>query len=470
MSMTSQPNILVFFTDDQRFDTIAALGNDVIHTPNIDKLVKRGTTFTQAHIPCGTHGAVCMPSRAMLHTGRTLFHLHDSGSSIPTEHTMLGEALRTEGYHTWGAGKWHNGREAFNRGFEDGDEIMFGGMADHWNVPAYHYDPSGKYETRLAEIRNPTEFGNNRINWREADHIHSGQHSSDILCSAGADFIRSQSGDKPFFAYIALLAPHDPRTMPKQFLDMYPPEDMSLPPNFMGAHPFDNGALRIRDEMLAEFPRTPEEIKQHNAEYYAMITHLDNEFGKVMQALDEKGLTENTIVVFAGDNGLAVGQHGLMGKQNCYEHSVHVPLVFAGPGIPEDQRSEAFVYLLDIFRTLCELTNTPVPASVEGKSLVKAMHDADESIRDTLYFAYVSSQRAVKNRTHKLIEYAVRDRERQTQLFDLASDPWELNNLVGEPGSDGIIADLRRELARYRVEWETGHTERSARFWERYDA
>ena len=106
----SPPNLLVFFADDQRFDTIRALGNPAIHTPNLDRLVQRGTTFTHAHIPCGTHGAICMPSRAMLHTGRTLFHLHDSGSSIPAEHAMLGEALRSRGYRTWGAGKWHNGR------------------------------------------------------------------------------------------------------------------------------------------------------------------------------------------------------------------------------------------------------------------------------------------------------------------------------------------------------------------------
>ncbi len=463
-----QPNVLLFFTDDQRFDTIAALGNSAIATPNIDRLVQRGTTFTHAHIPCGTHGAICMPSRAMLHTGRTLFHLRDSGSSIPAEHVMLGEALRGAGYRTWGSGKWHNGRESFNRGFDDGDEIYFGGMADHWNVPAYHYDPSGRYDKRLAYIPDPPSFGNNEIHWRDCDHIHAGRHSSEILCDAVIDHLDRQEADKPFFAYVSLLAPHDPRTMPEEFRAMYPPEDVELPPNFLGGHPFDNGSLRIRDELLAEFPRTPEEVRRHMAEYYAMITHLDHEFGRVLDALDANGLADNTLIVFAGDNGLAVGQHGLMGKQNCYEHSVRVPLIFAGPGVPEGSRSDAFVYLFDIFPTLCELTGTPRPGSVEGKSLVGAMHDPSERVRDTLYFAYVASQRAVKNRTHKLIEYAVRDRQRQTQLFDLANDPWETTNLAGAPGSDQIIAELRVEMLRYRDAWEAGHTGRGARFWERY--
>ena len=468
--MAKKPNVLIFFTDDQRFDTIGALGNDVIRTPNIDRLVARGTTFTQAHIPCGTHGAICMPSRAMLHTGRTLFHLQNSGETIPDEHTMLGELLKTAGYSTWGAGKWHNGRESFNRSFDDGDEIHFGGMADHWNVPAYHYDPSGKYDSRLPYIRNHMEFGNNNVSWREADHIHAGVHSSEILCNAGADFIRNQNGEVPFFCYIALLAPHDPRTMPQQFLDMYPADEIELPPNYLGGHPFDNGALKVRDEVLAEFPRTPEEIRRHMSEYYGMISHLDHELGKVLDALDDQGLADDTIIVFAGDNGLAVGQHGLMGKQNCYEHSVRVPLIFAGPGVPEGNQTDSFAYLLDIYPTLCEMLEIETPASVEGQSLVPILDDPRASLRQSLYFAYVSSQRAVKTRDYKLIEYRARDRGPQAQLFDLENDPWECNNLISDPSMTSTVADLRREMLRFREEWESGHTERSARFWERYDA
>ena len=464
----TRPNVLICYADDQRFDTIRALGNDSISTPNLDRLVERGTTFTQAHIPCGTHGAICMPSRAMLHTGRSLFHIQDSGATIPKDHTMLGELLKGEGYTTFGTGKWHNGREAFNRSFADGDEIMYGGMADHWNVPVYHYDPTGKYDSRLAYIANPMTIGNNDLSWREADHIHSGVHSSELLCDAGINFLENHDQTDPFFLYIALLAPHDPRTMPQKFMEMYSEDDMELPPNCYGAHPFDNGSLKIRDELLAEFPRTPEEIKRHNAEYYAMISHLDHEFGRVLDTLDRQGLTENTIIVFAGDNGLAVGQHGLMGKQNCYEHSVHVPLIFAGPGVPENKQTDAYVYLFDIFPTLCDLIDAPVPDSVEGQSLVPAMQDDNEQGRDYLYFAYISSQRAVKNRRYKLIEYAVRDRKRQTQLFDLATDPYETHSLYGLPQYNEIVDELRTELLRYKEEWETGYSGPGVTFWDRY--
>ena len=113
MSYCKKPNILFFFTDDQRFDTIRALGNSDVQTPTMDQLVAEGTTFTHAHIPGGTSGAICMPSRAMLHTGRTLFHLDGAGQGIPNDHVMLGEHLQANGYRTWGTGKWHNGPASF---------------------------------------------------------------------------------------------------------------------------------------------------------------------------------------------------------------------------------------------------------------------------------------------------------------------------------------------------------------------
>jgi len=460
---TQKPNVVFFFTDDQRFDTIHALGNHEIITPNIDKLVKTGTTFTHAHIPCGTSGAVCMPSRAMLHTGRTLFHIEGAGESIPEEHTTMGEAFRTSGYRTFGTGKWHNGRQSYQRSFTDGDEIFFGGMADHWNVPVYSYDPSGKYDSVCLEVREP--FSSNETTERHCDHIHAGKHSSELIADAAISFLRGYDGVDPFFMYISFLAPHDPRTMPKEFLEMYDPDDIELPPNFLGGHPFDNGALHIRDEMLAGFPRTPEETRRHIAEYYAMITHADAQIGRVMQALKDKGVLDNTILVFAGDNGLALGQHGLFGKQNCYDHSVRVPLIFAGPGIPENTRTDAFVYLLDVFPTLCELAGIDTPSSVEGTSLVRAMTDPQETVRDTLYFAYTDLHRAVRDRRYKLIEYVVNGKHTVTQLFDLEDDPWETTNLANRPGKADALNEMRSEMERWRDAWDDCGSKWGQRFW-----
>lgn len=460
-----QPNILFFFTDDQRFDTIAALGNPDIITPNLDRLSGRATVFTQAHIPVGTDPAVCMPSRAMLITGRSLFHIHDEGQSIPLEHVTMGEALRKAGYRTFGTGKWHNGAGSYARSFTDGAEIFFGGMTDHWNVPACDFDPTGKYDKR--EPVTPDPMNSNTTQARLADHIRPGYHSSRMVCDAAINFIRNRGKGDPFFAYISFLAPHDPRTMPEKFLKMYDPAKLTLPPNLLPEHPFDTGAIRIRDEKLASFPRTEEEIRRHLAEYYAMITHLDDELGRVLEALEKAGEMDNTIIVFAGDNGLAVGQHGLMGKQNCYEHSIRVPLMFAGPGIPEGRKSDASVYLHDIFPTLCELTGTPIPSTVDGHSLVPAF-TTDTGIRDAMYFAYTDTQRAIKKDGWKLIAYAVGKQPARLQLFDLSKDPWEMNSLADDHAHQEKKESLLAELRRTAEEWDDTENKWGQRFWKKW--
>ena len=458
------PNVLFIFTDDQRFDTISALGNPEIDTPNLDRLVKQGTTFTHAHIMGGTSAAVCMPSRAMLHTGRTLFRLHGSGETIPVAHKMLGGVLQEQGYDCFGTGKWHNGRESFARSFNCGAEIFFGGMDDHWNVPAYDFDPSGSYESRFPVIEDPKS--DNAVTWRHCDHIHLGRHSSELFSDAVIRFLAGRNADKPFFAYVSYMAPHDPRTMPERFLKMYDPEKQELPENFLGGHPFDNGSLQIRDECLAQFPRDPGEVRRHIAEYYAMITHLDFEVGRVLEELERQGLSKETIVVFAGDNGLALGQHGLMGKQNLYDHSVRVPLIFAGPGVPKDQKTDAWCYLLDIFPTLCDLTGLPTPETVEGMSLLPAIQEPSTVVRDSLHFAYKGVQRAVRRGRHKLIEYVVSE-ERTTQLFDLQSDPCETMSLASEPEHAEILESLRRELRRWPTDFGDNQ-EMGNQFWSAY--
>jgi len=463
---TRRPNILFFFTDDQRFDTIHALGNKQIITPTMDALVAEGTAFTNAYIMGGTSGAVCMPSRAMLMTGRTLFHITQQGQSISPEYTTMGECFQQAGYTTFGTGKWHNGKESYSRTFSDGAEIFFGGMADHWNVPAYHFDPTGKYETTRPIIQD--YFYSNKVTERHCDHVTAGKHSSELLGDAAIDFLQRRNADDPFFLYLAFLAPHDPRSMPKEYRDLYDPDTIELPKNFMGAHPFDKGHLKVRDEVLEEWPRTPEAIRRHIAEYYAMITHADAQMGRVIAALKETGEYENTIIVFAGDNGLALGQHGLMGKQSLYEHSIHVPLVMCGPGIPRDERREAFTYLIDIFPTLCELTETPIPATVEGQSLVPVFDNAENQLRETMIFAYTELHRGARDARYKLIEYAV-DGRRTTQLFDLQQDPWELTNLADDPAYADHLQRLRQSTCAWRD--ELGDTqEQGTIFWNTYSS
>ena len=146
-------------------------------------------------------------------------------------------------------------------------------------------------------------------------------------------FLAKHDHTKPFFIYLAPPVPHDPRVAPTKFMQMYDPSKLTLSRNFMPEHPFDNGELKIRDEMLAAHPRTPREMRQHLADYYACVSDVDEQVGRILSSLKQLGYSENTIIIFSSDQGLAVGgRHGLMGKQNLYEH-VKPPLVISGPGI-----------------------------------------------------------------------------------------------------------------------------------------
>ncbi|MDL2229924.1 sulfatase-like hydrolase/transferase [Treponema sp. OttesenSCG-928-L16] len=457
-----RPNIVFVFADDQRHDTIHALGNDCIKTPNLDKLVKRGTAFTQAHIPGGTVGAVCMPSRAMLNSGKTLFHLKDHGASIPEDHITLGECLRSQGYRTFGTGKWHNGTESYARSFTDGENIFFGGMWDHWNVPICSFSPNGKYESKIPFT--PDFTANGKHVMVTGERIVTGVHSTELFTKSAINFIENYDSEDPFFIYLSYLAPHDPRTMPEEFRTMYDPKKIELPPNFQPVPMVNTGWSRGRDESLEPYPRDPDKIRQHIADYYAMISHIDHWFGKLVASLEKSGQLDNTIIIYCADNGLAVGQHGLMGKQSVYEHSIRVPLIMSGPGISSGKLNDKYVYLLDIYPTLCELCGLNTPSSVEGISFAKLLSDDSAKIRENLFFAFQGRARGVKNSRFKLIEYRTDDLK-MTQLFDLKTDPWEQYNFFDIDGYEEITRELRALLREYSTAWDDQANDTGKVFW-----
>ena len=462
-----RPNVIFILADDQRFDTIHALGNNEIKTPNLDKLVERGTAFTNAHIPGGTASAVCMPSRAMINSSRTLFNLQQNGKEIPVCDKTMCQAFKEDGYNCYGIGKWHNGTESFTRSFSGGEDIFFGGMWDHWNVPVCDYRHDGKYDCEIPFVPN---FSANQVPVHVlADKIHPGVHSTDLFSGDAIEYIDNYESESPFFIYLSYLAPHDPRTMPEKYRTMYKASDITLPPNFMEMPAFSFGwADRGRDEAVASFPRDPNEIRQHIADYYAMISHIDENVGNVLNALERKQLLDNTIIVFSGDNGLAIGQHGLMGKQNVYEHSVHIPLILSGPGIPKSVKLNQYVYLLDVYPTLCDLCNIAIPASVEGKSFAKMFNDNEYITREDLYFAFQARIRGISDGKYKLIEYRT-DKLKLSQLFDLEKDPWETHNFYDFNGYDQIIERLRSRMKEYRIEWNEDSHIYGQQFWSQYE-
>ena len=428
----SRPNFLFIIADDHRHSAIGALGIEAVHTPTLDQLMQDGVAFTQAHIMGSTSGAVCMPSRGMLMSGQHLFNTPDP---LPDDIPLLPELLWDSGYTTFGTGKWHNRRGSFARCFGGGGNIFFGGMSDQFAMPVQDFDPDGVYdpaEKRIADGFATTVFADEMIGFLQG----------------------AASDTQPFFAYISLTSPHDPRTPPAPFDTLYDPADIPLPPNFAPEHGFDTGVRNIRDEVLAGYPRGEREIQQHMADYFGMISHQDMEIGRILDTLAERGLDENTIVVYTADHGLSVGQHGLMGKQNLYDHSMRIPLIMRGPGIPAGVRSEARLYLHDLYPTLLERAGVSVPDSCAGQSVNPVLDGSADRHRDVVFSAFqlmyghpsgAPCQRSVKDQRHKLILTVV-DGAETWQLFDLDADPWETNDLIDSGDHTDIVARLKLTL------------------------
>ncbi len=416
-----QPNILFLFADDQRADSIGAWGNPHIQTPHIDSLVKQGFSFRNNYCFGSDSGAVCIPSRAMVHTGRTWMHSNHQMNGEVT----LGELLRKNGYETFGTGKWHNGGPSLLRSFDRGENVFMGGMCDHTRVP-------------ISEI----------VDGKLVSHgIQDGEFSSEQFADAAVKYLQTRDEKKPFFAYVAFTAPHDPRNPPEKFRKMYYSKRPPLPENFLPQLNFNNGSLVIRDEMLAAWPRDPKVVSEQLCEYYGLVSHMDEQIGRILKALDETGERDNTIIVYAADHGLGMGSHGLLGKQSVFEHSMKCPLIFVGPGIPRNESSEAFSYLLDIYPTLCSLLGIEAPDRVEGESLAGIWKGETESVRETVFLPYQETQRSVRDKRWKLCVYPKINFQ---QLFDLQNDPYEQHNLADDPKYAAQKVRLMSKLKQWR--------------------
>jgi arylsulfatase A-like enzyme len=433
-TFAAPPNILFLCSDDQRADTIAALGNPHIKTPNLDRLVREGMTFTNTFCQGSTVPAVCAPSRAMFLTGKSLYRATDPHKNphkeLPYSPTWP-EVMRNAGYIPIGIGKWHNPVSLFVRSFSGGGPIFFGGMSDQFKMATQAFDPSGKYQRpaqRLAE-----------------------KHSSELFADGAVQYLEViHPREKPFMLFVAFTAPHDPRDAPPDYEKQYDPAKLPLPPNFLPEHPFDNGELDIRDEKLLPRPRIAEKVQQELAKYYAMITHLDAQIGRILDALKKGGHSDNTLIFFTSDHGLALGSHGLLGKQNLYDHSIRAPLIISGPGVPKGRQSAAQCYLFDLFPTACELTGFPKPEGLDGRSLVPLFATPDLEIRPWIFGAYRDVQRCVRTPGWKLIHYPKINRD---QLFKISEDTSELRDLSADPAHADKLTEMRQMLTTAQKEY-----------------
>ena len=445
----SHPNILFIYTDDQTFDAIGALGG-YVQTPNIDTLAKKGVTFTHAYNQGAWQGAVCIASRTMLNTGRFLWNANAVESTLDQERDagrLWSQYMKSGGYETYFAGKWHVRTDA-QKLFDHTRHIRPGMARDHFDYTRDIHQGLSEEDNIIGYNRPVKGQPDPWKPWDKSQggYWQDGKHWSEVYSDDGRDFLKQASqNQKPFFIYLASNAPHDPRQSPKEFVEQYPMDTIEVPDNFLPEYPYKDAmgcSAGLRDEALAPFPRTGYAVKKHRSEYYAIITHLDRQIGRILDTLEEEGLSENTYIFFTSDNGLAIGKHGLFGKQSMFEHSVRVPLIVAGPGIRHG-KIETPVYLQDIMPTCLELAGVEKPDHVQFKSLLPLMQNKAEKSYNTIYGGYMELQRMILDGRHKLILYPT---IQKVLLFDLANDPHEKTDISQDESMRPVIRKLFNDL------------------------
>ncbi len=432
---SEKPNVLFILADDISYETIGAFKILDIDTPNLDKLMERGATFSHAYNMGAWGGAVCQASRAMLNTGHFLWAAHKTDFKAESRNGKLwSQRMKSAGYNTFMTGKWHVPLSAAS--VFDTVEHIRAGMPDQ--TPQGYNRP--KDEEDYAAGWKPWDT-------RSGGFWEGGKHWSEVVADDALGFLAASSAsENPFFMYVAFSAAHDPRQAPKDFIDRYPLSRIKLPKNFLPEYP-DAEAIcgrELRDERLLPYPRTEYAVKVNRQEYFALITHMDHQIGRIMKALEESGKAENTYVIFTADHGLAVGHHGLVGKQNEYDHSVRVPFMVVGPGVKPGTTIDTPIYLQDVMPTTLEIADAASTKDVDFKSLLPLLHHETTDHYDSIYGAYMKTQRMITtNDGWKLIVYPTINKQK---IFNLTKDPDEMNNLSSSPESAGKLDELSARL------------------------
>ena len=432
VNAANQPNVVYIFADDMSYETIGAHGMLDIDTPNLDKLTERGASFTHAYNMGSWSGAVCVASRTMLNTGRFVWQAKAANQqTLVAENKMWSQRMQQAGYRTYMTGKWHVKAKA-NQIFDVVQNVRAG-------MPNQTPEGYGR----------PKDAADYAAGWKPWDpqyggYWKGGKHWSEVVGDDSVAFLSAAAQeDKPFFMYLAFNAPHDPRQAPKEYVDRYPLSRIKMPENFLPEYPHAICGKQLRDEKLMPYPRTEYSVKINRQEYFAIITHMDDQIGRILDALEATGKADNTYIIFTADHGLAVGHHGLVGKQNMYDHSVRVPFLVVGPNVNAGSTIDAPIYLQDVVPTALELAGAPVDG-VDFKSLLPLLKNQSAPHYDAIYGAYLDRQRMVTKGDWKLISYPTLGVER---LFNLKKDPNEMNDLARNPEYAVRLREMRAALS-----------------------
>jgi arylsulfatase A-like enzyme len=451
-----RPNILFIIADDQSpFDLQLYNSKSKLETPNIDRLAAEGMVFDAAYHMGAWAGGVCTPSRHMIMSGRSVWHIPDRSRFgrnpnvrdprlVPpdlAEYTMAA-IFNRGGYSTMRTCKKGNSYDAANA---------------HFTVKHDATKRGGTAATGSA--------------W----------HAQQVMNYLGDR--QAAKDTKPFLIYFGFSHPHDTRDGTPELLAKYGavnhrdrnslpaanPKQPSLPANYLPAHPFHHGHPNLRDEVAVKGvwkKRDERTIRNELGRQYACSENIDIQIGRVLKKLEAMGELDNTYIFYTADHGMAIGRHGLQGKQNLYEHTWRVPMVVKGPGIKPGTRVTGNIYLLDVLGTLCDVAGIKPPKSVESVSFRPVLEGKRETVRDVLYGVYSGGtkpgMRCVKKGDWKLIKYDVLDgKVRETQLFNLKQNPHEL---LKEHHADNVVAltGNRPRVSQANVAGDPEHAEKLA--------
>lgn len=456
-----KPNILFIIADDMTFDCFGAEGSHQVQTPNIDRIRSQGTLFSHTFNQGSWVGAISLASRNMLITGQNVWQVHDyvyskqdsivkdtavpplnpirDDQTITAKDSYWPQYMSEAGYETYFTGKWHTWLEV---------EDLF----DHVK------DVRGGMALQSEDCYNREFIEGRPDKWTPYDTSYGGfweggRHWNEVLREDAESYIdNATKSNKPFFMYLAFNAPHDPRQSPKEFQDLYPTEDINIPDNYLTWYPYAEkiGCPKMqRDSRLAPSPRNEYSVKVNRQEYYAAITYMDKQIGAILDKLEQSGKMDNTYIIFTADQGLAVGEHGLFGKQNMYENSMRVPLIISGPNIPKNKAVDELVYMQDAMATTLDIIDSPHIKDVSYKSLLPLIDGDVNSARDAVYGGYIEFQRMIRTKDYKMLIYP---KAGVVRLYDIANDPHEIYDIASDPNSKELLKALFLEFQELQEE------------------
>ena len=440
-----RPNILWYCTDQQRFDTIGALGNPHVQTPVIDKLVKDGVAFTHAYC----QSPICTPSRASFMTGLYPSRLHNTrngNDTFPEWPPLITKLIAEAGYECGLIGKFHMvsaGKRPEPR-LDDGFSFWWHSHAprDDWPEGTHDYGDWVREQGGDLDVMRESD-----------DRVDPEMHQTKWASDRAIQFIE-QEHDRPWLLNINIYDPHPPFIPPKAYADRFDP--FSMPgPHFRESDIETQRRLSSVDFQGGATHVDMAEAKRVQALYYAMIAQIDDQFARILAAIEASGQKENTIIVFTSDHGETLGDHGLL-KKGCrfYEGLIRVPLIFSWPGkFANDVQCGGLVELLDLSATLLDLSGAGIPDYHQGRSLrrVLAGEEKGDRIRDFVrceyfdaldpHFTGGSGTYGTMHRDERYKLSLYHD-QNEGELYDLKSDPWEHEDLWGDPDSHEVRSKL----------------------------